>query len=109
MFVSKSKHDKLKAERDELEIHVSLLSYQLSHVQDRNYELSAKWEDLVTKMNAKGGQAFLDRGEIYGFNGATSQFTVEELKALRRLVHPDKHNGSKSSNDLTTKLNQLLR
>jgi hypothetical protein len=102
MFVSKSKHDKVVNDRNDAQLQVALLAAQITR-------LRAKWDDLVSKVNAKGGQAFLDHGEIYGFAGASSQFTTDELKAIRRLVHPDKHNGSKSSNDLTTKLNQLLR
>ncbi|MFM8443958.1 MAG: hypothetical protein ACKN9W_11550 [Methylococcus sp.] len=39
----------------------------------------------------------------------SEQFTPDELKALRRLVHPDKHQGSEAANRITQKINALLR
>lgn len=37
-----------------------------------------------------------------------AQFDRDELKALRRLVHPDRHGGSDTANRLTAKLNAML-
>lgn len=37
------------------------------------------------------------------------QFTSEELRTLRRLCHPDRHDGSKASNEITKKLNGMIK
>ncbi|MBM3273156.1 hypothetical protein FJY94_07940 [Candidatus Kaiserbacteria bacterium] len=38
----------------------------------------------------------------------TEQFNADELKTLRRLVHPDKHGNSEAATRLTQKLNAML-
>lgn len=63
-----------------------------------------EWNNLVAKINAKGGMEFLNNATLKG----SSQFTEDELKTLRRLCHPDKHDSSKSSNELSAKINNLL-
>lgn len=90
MFVRQSKYDEIKVE---------LYATQ--------YALNAKveqWNKLVTRINNKGGENFLQNGSVKG----SSQFTEDELKTLRRLCHPDKHDSSKSSNELSAKINNLL-
>lgn len=90
MLVRQSKYDELK---------VQLYATQ--------YALNSKveqWNELVSRINAKGGENFLQNGSVKG----SSQFTEDELKALRRLCHPDRHGSSKSSNELSAKINNLL-
>lgn len=90
MFVRQSKYDELKVE---------LYATQ--------YALNAKieeWNNLVVKINAKGGMEFLNNATLKG----SSQFTEDELKTLRRLCHPDRHDSSKSSNELSAKINNIL-
>ena len=36
------------------------------------------------------------------------QFDAEELKTLRRLCHPDRHNGSEASTRISQRINQML-
>lgn len=69
--------------------------------------LLAKWSALVDRVNAKGGEAFLQHGVMPEETGAT--FTREEVEALIRLCHPDKHAGSEVANRLTTKLLSVRR
>lgn len=37
------------------------------------------------------------------------QFTQDELKSLRRMIHPDRNGGSQTATQLTQKLNQLIK
>jgi len=60
-------------------------------------ELAIKWTAVVKKINAKGGQDFLDRGTLH----PRIQFSKSELKDLLTLCHPDKHGNSELSNRLT--------
>lgn len=46
---------------------------------------------------------------LYKLKVTTGQFTVNELKILRRLCHPDRHDGKRVSTDMTTKLNKLIK
>lgn len=91
MFVRRSTYEKAKGES---------LAWQAAYV-----DLSRKWTELVTKINAKGGQQFLDRGTITSI--APIPFSQEELKRLILLCHPDKHGGKEIAVEMTKKLNSL--
>lgn len=69
------------------------LEYKLMHA-----ALQRKWNELVERINNKGGEAFL--------NSAPSKqlLTAPEIKAMLSLCHPDKHGGSKIAEDVTRKL-----
>lgn len=69
--------------------------------------LLVRWNDLVERINAKGGQEFLDRAVIP--SETSSQFTQAEIMVLIRLCHPDRHNNSNASNDITKKLLALRK
>ena len=60
-------------------------------------ELLKEWNALVTKINAKGGAAFLDGAE-------QKQLSDEDIKRLLMLCHPDKHGGKKMAEEMTQKL-----
>lgn len=85
MFVLATTHSRLKYEHLEL-----ALKYQA---------LLAQWNDLVSKINAKGGQQFL--------NGEQKQLSKEDIKRLLMLCHPDKHGGKKIAEEMTQKLLRL--
>lgn len=114
MFVTSRTHEKL---RDELNGTLQELidsRLQTKEANNRMFaavnmfkELQAKWNDLVERVNKKGGEAFLNHGELYGFVKPSQQFTDDELRSLLQLVHPDKHNGKQSAVNMTKKINQL--
>lgn len=60
-------------------------------------ELLKEWNALVTKINAKGGAAFLGGAE-------QKQLSDEDIKRLLMLCHPDKHGGKKMAEEMTQKL-----
>lgn len=43
-----------------------------------------------------------------GQGAQSAQFSMDELRSLRRLCHPDRHGGSDAANRLTQKLNAML-
>lgn len=62
--------------------------------------LLERWSKLVTRINDKGGEAFLN-----GTNGQSFQMlTDKEIKTLLALCHPDKHGGNKAAEEVTRKL-----
>lgn len=61
-------------------------------------ELLGKWNSVVKKINAKGGQNFLDNATI---SPPHIQFSKSELRDLLTLCHPDKHGNSEVANRLT--------
>lgn len=89
MFVSKSKYNELKDK-----YHKTLL--ELSQAQNKIFSITFKWNELVDKINAKGGTAFLDTEYL--------QFTKEEIRILIKFCHPDKHGGSKEAGEITARL-----
>lgn len=88
MFVLKSSLEEAERERR---------IYKIAHG-----ELLKKYNVLVNKINAKGGQEFLD-------STIQEQVSSRELNQLLRLCHPDKHKGNTMANELTKKLLQLRK
>lgn len=97
MFVRKSKYEEEKARADMNETSAELYKYKFVHLQ-------RKWNNLVERINRKGGEQFLD-GTIS--NKAPPQFTKEEITKLIMLCHPDKHHGKPMAVELTQKLLKL--
>lgn len=88
--------------------HLEILNSQLEEFRRRYNKLVPKWNSLVQKINAKGGEQFLEYGELNDFQKPTpQQFTKDEISALIRLCHPDKHGGSKTSTEITVKLLEM--
>jgi hypothetical protein len=73
-------------------------------LQFRYNNLLKNWNDLVEKINQKGGEAFL---KSQPQSLVKNPFTRDELMQLIALVHPDKHGGSKAAEELTKKLLDL--
>lgn len=65
-------------------------------ISDSEYEgvvrLLNNWNELVRRINDKGGEAFL-QGAIL--------LSKDDLSAMIRLCHPDKHNNSETANRIT--------
>lgn len=73
---------------------------------ERNYdELNDRWNALVARINAKGGEDFLKDGKI----GGDETLTVKQLRELRILCHPDKHHNSPKATAMTQTLNAMIR
>lgn len=95
MFVRKSKYD-------DLELKYSMLEYEYKKVR---FELSStivKLSTLIREINRKGGQQFLDEGIIP--KSKNQNFTLEDVKKLLQLCHPDKHDNKPISTEMTSKL-----
>ena len=87
MFVLKSTYDSLTRELFDSRMAFSLLN--------------DKWNNLVDRINKKGGEQFLSQTP----NGC--QFNKEELKQILVLCHPDKHLGSDKATVVTKKINEM--
>jgi hypothetical protein len=75
------------------------LEYEALRIKYEN--LVDRWNDLVEKVNKKGGQPFLES------DGISQLIDRDDLKTLITLCHPDKHGGKQSANDITQKLLSL--
>jgi hypothetical protein len=77
---------------------------ELAIVRMRYNALLQRWNDLVEKINLKGGESFL---KSQPQSLVKNPFTRDELMQLIALVHPDKHGGNKAAEELTKKLLDL--
>lgn len=89
MFVLESTYKRLQARYRELD-----------HFNDRLLE---KWNRVVQQINAKGGDAFLEKGTL----AAPNPFSQEDIRRLISLCHPDKHDGKPMAVEMTQKLLSL--
>ena len=83
MFVLNKTYKKALEEKWKLELEYAILLKQ--------------WNELIDRINAKGGEVFLQGSQ-------SEQFTKQEVNQLIFLLHPDKHDGSKVAGELTAKL-----
>lgn len=94
MFTLNSTHDRLKRE---------LESFKAKHS-----ALTIRWNELVARVNAHGGEAFLDGDVPHPWlKKEELQFTQDELRSLIQIVHPDRNGGSEVSTRLSKKINGL--
>ena len=94
MFVTQKRYDRLLRAAAQLEI-AKLVAEQKYH------ELLNEWNDLVRRVN---------RGDLVPKSQAQrGTFTPDEIDTLVRLCHPDKHGGSKASNEITARLLALRK
>lgn len=82
-FVTKKEHDKL------------MDAFTVVHF--RYKELMKQWNTLVGQINARGGLAYLNKPP-------PAAITKEDVKILLQLCHPDKHQGRRIAQEMTTKL-----
>lgn len=100
MIVRQSTYDKAVRQRTEAESSLFVLQLRYSALADRYSEIIAEWNALVKRINAKGGEQFLE-------GSSNNQFTEDDIKKLLQLCHPDKHDGKQIAVDMTQKLLQL--
>ena len=93
MFVSKTRYKRLEAD-------FAAIAQLATHYKTEHSKLVAEWNALVRRVNAKGGEEFLD--------SPSTQLTQDEIKKLLQLCHPDKHGGKQLAVDMTARL-LLLR
>lgn len=86
MFVRRSTHDALKMDHLVLQMKFD--------------KLLAEWNELVGRLNAKGGERFLS-GE------GAPKLSREDISRLLQLCHPDKHDGKPQAVEMTQKLLRL--
>lgn len=86
MFVSKRKYNDVIAQ-----LAVWRTGYQ---------ELLVRYNELVTIINAKGGQDFLN-------SSPSTQLSEKQIKSLLFLCHPDKHDNSEKATEMTRVLLEL--
>jgi len=67
--------------------------------------LRNEMDELVRRINAKGGEAFLRYGTLQPQQ--QTHFTKDEVTKMLMLCHPDKHGGKQSATDMTAKLLKL--
>lgn len=87
MFVLKSTYDEEVATRRATQLALTAITKQ--------------WNDLVARINSKGGEAFLDG------NAKDEKLTKSDVTKMLILCHPDKHNGKKVATEITAKLNVI--
>ena len=61
-------------------------------------ELLRKWNELVERIDSKGGEAFLQRAIL---------LRKDDLSTMIHLCHPDKHNNSETANRITKLLLEM--
>ncbi len=62
-----------------------------------------KWNTLVDRINAQGGEALFNK------EPTATQFSSKEIDQLISLCHPDKHDGREIATALTAKLIKLKK
>ena len=81
-------------------------AYQIAARWEAKYdELNTKWNKLVDRINAKGGEDFLNDGSI----NHVKPLSLFELRELRILCHPDKHFNNSRATRMTQQLNSMIR
>lgn len=93
MFVSTH-----EAEINRIEQERRNLSSQLFYINSKYDKLLDQWNELVGKINAKGGDKFLNS------INEENRFSQDEIKKLIALCHPDKHQQKQSAVEMTQKL-----
>lgn len=110
-FVWKSTYNRLRRELQESREECERSRMENMLLSCRFHDLQIRWADVVKRINAKGGEAFLKYGKMYDAPQATQTLplTRDELTRIISLCHPDKHGGARAMNDLTAKLLALRK
>lgn len=73
--------------------------------------LQHKWNVLVRRINAKGGEDFLIHGTMpdktIRQQDQSGQFTPEEMRKILQAMHPDRNPGSELAVTITRKINAM--
>jgi len=93
MFVLQSTFDKMQKR-------ASIAESAYWTTKARHDNLLTQWNDLVDRINKKGGEAFLKRAKI----PTGCEFEPEDVQRLIQLCHPDRHDGKPLATEMTQKL-----
>lgn len=69
------------------------------HYHKKFNDLAHRWNNLVNRINRAGGESIFDRDK--------SQLSESDIKRILQLCHPDRHNNSDLSVEITQKLLKL--
>ena len=105
MFVLSSKYKKLNIDLIEMKSDYYMLQENHDRLIREKNRLAVDWNNLIRKVNNKGGEAFLD-GDLKPSNDGIKLNEVD-IKRLLSLCHPDKHGGKKLAVDMTQKLLEM--
>lgn len=97
MIVLQSTYNKLIDKYNKLIDKYNELVREKNHLLHLGISLQDKYNSLVYVYN-----------NLVEEKSQSSQFTKQELKDLRSLIHPDKHGNSERATRLTQKVNSLL-
>lgn len=103
MFILKSTHDRVV-----MGLQSELLEKvrRLSVLTDTYDSLLERWNKLVGQINSKGGEQFLEYGQV---STGSPQLSDDEIKKLLSLCHPDKHGGKPLADEMTKRLLELRK
>ena len=93
MFVTQAKYDRAINQLRTAEVSFAVLM--------------ERWNNLVKKINDKGGDEFLEKATIK--KNPPPQFSQVEIKQLLQFVHPDKNQGDVVALQLTQKLLEMRK
>ena len=96
MFVRNAKYEEEKRRR--LDAELDYLNLKV-----RYFSLVEKWDNLVRRINKKGGEEFLEKATLQPV------LSKEDVNKLLSLCHPDKHDGKESAKVMTQKLLNLRK
>lgn len=71
---------------------------RLHRLQRQHAALIDQWNTLVERVNKKGGEDFLKKGVV---------ISLDEVRSLITLCHPDKHGGKESATRMTQRLIEI--
>lgn len=96
----------LKEEQEELYKRLRVNNSIIEELVQRYNKLLLQWNDLVTRINAKGGEAFLDDATL---DKPKNIFDKTELKYILQRCHVDKNQDSEPAASVTYKLVEMLK
>lgn len=105
MFVLKSKYEELNTRHLSTLRELGKAQTRIRAIELELIGIRIKWAGLVNRINAKGGEAFLEKAQI----GGSQQFSQDDIKKLIMLCHPDKHGNSPTATALTAQLIKLRK
>lgn len=108
MFVRKSTYDELMSRYIGLDGRLSSKEKECEGVYDLMSDYRSKLRSAQILNSNLHAQIEVMRRQALMTKPISGEFTREELKSMRRLVHPDKHNGKESSVKITQKINELI-
>lgn len=100
MFVRSSTYMKLRAD-------FSALQLKHAQLQLEDSVRKREWNRLIDRINAKGGQEFLDLGIVPTRLLGGAMLSKDDVKRMLMLCHPDKHGGKEAAKEITQKLLKL--